>query len=165
MLIFANTSSRTERAFMIASFLAVFGIAWQALDRSPPYDLVERAVLNPIVSAGGYLRTRYRVKVQHTAEITFRLRLYDGAGIAHDYLPRVLQTETMERGPEAYVGETLIPSRAEPGPSKLVATMCWERPYNIVHQLWPPCMTQQATDLTILPAAVWPPPPAPMPPP
>ena len=141
-----------ERVFWVATFLTIFAVAWQALDRSFPIALLEREVVNPVVPAGSHLQIRYRVKVLHEAELRFYQRLYDGAGVVYDYAVRTLPTGALDTGPPSYTSQRLIPRRAEPGHGTLVVTTCWERPYNLVHQFWPPCVTLKPFEITIAPS-------------
>lgn len=140
----------TERALSVLVSVPIFVVVWQALDRALPVSVIERTLLTPIVEQGGAVRLRYHVKQHHEAEVLAYRRLYDGYGVIFDYEVRRIPPRTIEDGLEVYTTQIPVPRNAEPGKAKLVITACWERPFNLVHQIWPVCNTLKAIDFVIV---------------
>ena len=124
-------------------------LVWQAFDRAHPSTVTERTVLTPEVRPGQLLKVRIK-QVQHfPAEVTIYRSLYDGFGYRFDYGVQVFPPKELE--PE-FIQQIPILLAASPGRSKLTTTACWERPLNIIHQIWPVCVPMKSVEFTILPA-------------
>lgn len=125
-----------DRGWWALVLLAFFAFVWQVADRQPAFVVNHRQVINPIVAAGDVLEIAYAGKQNWQGENKVYRRIYDGAGVVWPYLteenpPRPLKPN--------YTSRVRIPPAATPGPSTMVVTVCWERQFNFIHQMWPVC--------------------------
>lgn len=150
--------SALQRAFVPDSWLervfwGLIGVplvlfAWQAFDRADPATVLERTLLTPEVRPGQLLKIKIKQRQNYAAEVTIYRSLYDGYGYRFDY--GVQQSPPKDLQPE-FITQIPVLRAASPGAAKLVTTVCWARPFNLAHQVWPICRDTPPTEFTILP--------------